>query len=259
MSTSSITPEPEPSARRWALWPEPEPPFGVAEAVAVIGAVLLLTLLGGVVVLALTHHGHLGAAAMSGSPRPLLLVQLVAYLVVFAALWRLFAHHHRVGFFTALQWQWPRQWTGFVAGGILLAFAVQGISHLLPTPPELPIDKMMRNTMDAWLMSGFGILIAPLAEEVMFRGLLFPALARHTGGWISLLAISLLFGTIHAEQLAGAWMQVGMIALVGLALGAVRWRWHSLASSTLVHVGYNATLFCALFVQTHGFTNFNLH
>jgi hypothetical protein len=46
---------------------------------------------------------------------------------------------------------------------------------------------------------------------------------------------------------------------VGAVLTAVRWRFHSLASSTLVHVGYNGALFAALFVETRGFTNLSLH
>jgi hypothetical protein len=36
----------------------------------------------------------------------------------------------------------------------------------------------------------------------------------------------------------------------------VRWWWHSLAASWLVHAGYNAALFGALAVQTHGFSQF---
>ena len=61
------------------------------------------------------------------------------------------------------------------------------------------------------------------------------------------------------QQLAGAWTQVACIILVGAVLTAVRWRFRSLASSTLVHVGYNGALFVAMFVQTHGFTNFQVH
>ncbi len=118
---------------------------------------------------------------------------------------------------------------------------------------------MLRTPFDAWLMSAFGVLIAPFAEEVLFRGLLFPALARRTGALLSLTVTSVLFGAIHAQQLAGAWVQIGCIVLVGVVLTAIRWRFHSLACSTLVHVGYNGALFVMLFVQTRGFTDFSVH
>jgi membrane protease YdiL (CAAX protease family) len=114
---------------------------------------------------------------------------------------------------------------------------------------------MMRTASDVWLMTAFGVLFAPFVEEVLFRGLLFPALTRRTGPLLSLAVTSVLFGAIHAQQLAGAWIQVSCIIVVGAVLTLVRWRFRSLASATLVHVGYNGALFLALFVQTHGFTN----
>jgi membrane protease YdiL (CAAX protease family) len=161
----------------------------------------------------------------------------------------------RIGFRRALCWQWPsRQWLTFLLGGAALGVLIQLLSTLLPSPPELPIDKMLRTATDAWLMTAFGVLFAPLAEEVFFRGLLFPALSRRTGAIIGLLATSLLFGAVHAEQLGHAWSQVALIGAVGAVLTLVRWRFHSLASCTLVHMGYNASLFTALFAQTHGFT-----
>jgi len=61
---------------------------------------------------------------------------------------------------------------------------------------------------------------------------------------------------MHAKQLGGAWAQVLSIVVVGAVLTMVRWRYRSLACSTLVHFGYNGFLFAALFVGTRGFTHF---
>ena len=120
----------------------------------------------------------------------------------------------------------------------------------------MPIDHMIRTPLDGLLMAGFGVLVAPLVEEILFRGLLFPALARRSGAVVALVASSMLFGALHASQLAGAWAQVALIIAVGALLTLVRWWWHSLAASWLVHAGYNAALFGALAVQTHGFSQF---
>jgi membrane protease YdiL (CAAX protease family) len=212
------------------------------------------------IVIAHTAPGLRGMrpAELATDPRVILPAQLAAYLMVFGALWRLFAHHLRIGFLRALLWNWPQRWPMFVAGGVLLAVAVQVGSHLLPAPPELPIEKMFSSALDAWMMSIFGVFVAPFVEEVLFRGLLFPALARRAGVLLSLVVTSLLFGAMHATQLGGAWIQVSFIVLVGVVLTVVRWRSRSLACSTLVHVGYNGLLFAALFVQTRGFTQFPL-
>jgi CAAX protease family protein len=259
VSTSGDPLPPQPAPRPWPLAPEPEPLFGLLGVFFVFLAALLALIVCSVLALAIAHHlpafRHVRSADLSDNPLVLLPAQLAAYLLIFAALRRLFTHYYRIGFFRALIWRWPPRWLRFLAAGALLGLAIQFASNWLPTPPNLPIDEMLRTTSEAWLMAAFGILIAPLAEEVFFRGLLFPALARHTGTLVSLLLTSLLFGAIHSAQLAGAWAQIACIALVGCVLTAVRWRFHSLASSTLVHAGYNGVLFAVLFFQTKGFTN----
>jgi uncharacterized protein len=223
-------------------------------------ATLVAIVLCGAVAIVISHHvvslSHIRPVDLATDPRVLVPAQLAAYFLVFCVLWRMFAHHFGIGLFRALSWNWPLRWPMFLAGGALLAMTVLLSSHFLPAPPELPIDKMMRTTSDAWLLSIFGVFFAPFAEEVLFRGLLFPALARRSGALFSLLVTSVLFGAIHAQQLAGAWIQVTCIVLVGIVLTLVRWRFRSLASSTLVHVGYNGALFTALFIGTRGFTNF---
>jgi uncharacterized protein len=225
-------------------------------------AILLAVIVCGAFAMVIAHLvpslRQLRPADLAIDPRVLLPAQLAAYLLVFAVLWRFFAHHLGIGFFPALSWRWPSHWARFLAAGALLGLTVQFGAHWLPPPPELPIDKMLRTASDAWLMTVFGVFIAPLAEEVLFRGLLFPALTRRTGALASMLVTSLLFGVVHAQQLAGAWIQVASIVMVGCVLTSIRWRFHSLASSTLVHMAYNGTLFAALFVQTRGFTHLSL-
>jgi hypothetical protein len=259
-----LNPEPAepPPARAWPLAPEPEPLFGLLEVIVAFVALLVAMVACGVAAVAIAHRlpalHALPVAELAERPMVLLPAQLAAYLLLIALLWRLFTHYHRVELFAALRWQWPHRWLPLLAAGAALAVAVQLAAHLLPIPQESPIDKMIQTTRDAWLMSVFGVLVAPLVEEILFRGLLFPALARKVGAALSVLVTALLFGAMHAQQLGGDWIEVGLIVLVGALLTVVRWRTHSLACSTLVHVGYNATLFGAMFVQSHGFSNFNI-
>ena len=260
---SQLSPQPEPppppEPRLWPLSPEPEPVFGLRLVIFAILSFLVSFILFGALAKVLAMH----LPAFRGippddlllDPRVLLPAQLAAYLVVLAGLRRWFGHHLGVGLLRALCWQWPPHWLRFVAGGVALGIAVQFASNWLPTPPELPIDKMLRTTTDAWLMSTFGVLIAPFAEEVLFRGMLFPALSRRAGAAAGLLLSSLAFGALHASQLGDAWLFVACIVIVGAVLTLVRWRFHSLAASTLVHMGYNGALFAAIFVQTRGFTD----
>ena len=63
----------------------------------------------------------------------------------------------------------------------MLAFGLQGLAHLLPIPKELPIDRFFQTTSEAWVLSLFGMTVAPLLEELFFRGFLYPVLARRMG------------------------------------------------------------------------------
>jgi hypothetical protein len=227
------------------------------------GTLVVSMLIFGLVAISIAHQvpslRHVPSEQLGERVMVVLPAQLLAYLLMLALLWRLFSHHLHVGFFRALHWKWPRRWPRLLAFGALLAVAVSMIDMLMPSRPEAPIEKMMQTGSDAWLMAGFGVLIAPFVEEVLFRGLFFPALARRIGAPLSLVATALLFGAVHAQQLAGDWIEIAAIVFVGGVLTAVRWWMHSTASSTLVHMAYNATLFGALFAQTHGFTNLKVH
>jgi membrane protease YdiL (CAAX protease family) len=252
----------EPERRPWPLAPEPEPVFGLGTVIAVFLGVMVALIVCGVLAIAVAHQlpslRRVSTANLAQDPRVLLPAQLAAYALVIAGLWRWFGHHLRIGFLRALSFRWPTRALRFLAGGAVLGIAVQWVSNWLPSPPELPIDKMLRTPADAWIMSAFGVLIAPFAEEVFFRGLLFPALTRRTGAVVALLATALCFGAVHAEQLGDAWLQVACIAFVGGVLTLVRWRFHSVASSMLVHMGYNGVLFAVIFVQTRGFRHMSM-
>ena len=67
---------------------------------------------------------------------------------------------------------------GFSAGGAFLAVVLGELSRLLPIPKSLPMDKFFQNRQGAYLMMIFGVAVAPLAEEMLFRGFLYPVLDR---------------------------------------------------------------------------------
>ena len=233
-------------------------PFGLLAVLFVVLGVVAALFFTAAVAFVVAHFvpalRHVPPAKLGNDPRLLLPAQLAAYLLVFGLLRRYFQHLH-VRARDALVWGWPQRWLRFLAAGAALAVVLLVVSRWMPQPPKLPIDEMFRTRSGAWLMSVFGVLVAPFAEELFFRGLLFPALARRAGLLLSVLLTAFSFGALHAIQLGGDWSQVALICFVGLVLTVVRWRAHSLASSTLMHVGYNAVIFATLIAQTRGFTH----
>ena len=141
----------------------------------------------------------------------------------------------------------------YVVAGALLGFLIEGASAFLPIPKEVPFDKYFTDASGAYLMAVFGVTLAPLMEELFFRGFLYPALNRRLGVALSLVITSLAFALLHAAQLAHAWAPLFLIFIVGLALTYIRARTRSVASSFLLHAGYNSTLFILMWIATDHF------
>ena len=135
----------------------------------------------------------------------------------------------------------------------MLALGLQAFAHLLPMPKNLPIDQFFQTAREAYLLSIFGMSLAPLLEELFFRGFLYPVLARRLGMAAGIFLTALAFALIHGAQLMYAWGPVLVIFLVGLVLTLVRAVTKSVAASLLIHMAYNGTISLAMFAATSGF------
>jgi CAAX protease family protein len=140
-----------------------------------------------------------------------------------------------------------------VIGGVALALIVDFVSEYLPIPKSLPVDKYFNETTGAYLMAVFGISLAPLLEELFFRGMLYPLMRRTIGVTPAVLFTATLFAFIHGGQLGYAWAPLLSIFVVGVVFTLVREKTGSVATSFLMHCGYNLTLFGMLWIASDHF------
>ncbi|MDO8532734.1 MAG: type II CAAX endopeptidase family protein [Dehalococcoidia bacterium] len=121
--------------------------------------------------------------------------------------------------------------TGFLlSAGYFQAVHLLGWSVLLP--PSLP--SMLRLTGTPVGVGLVAAVLAPLAEEVFFRGFVFRALARKAGVPAGIVLSSLLFAVGH--------MQVGVLVptfILGLLLAWLYWRTSSLWNAIFAHFAFN--------------------
>ena len=61
------------------------------------------------------------------------------------------------------------------------------------------------------LFGVLGVLVAPLVEETIFRGFLYPVIARRLGVAAGVAITGTLFGLMHAAQLWGGWGQIALL------------------------------------------------
>jgi len=101
-----------------------------------------------------------------------------------------------------------------------------------------------------------GILVAPVLEETLFRGCIYPVIARTLGIPAGIVLTGALFGLAHSLQLAGAWRQVALLSAVGIIFTYIRARAGTVVASYFVHLGYNTLLFAVFYFATGGLRNF---
>jgi membrane protease YdiL (CAAX protease family) len=187
---------------------------------------------------------------------PLVVVagQSLAYLLVLAYMYILVTRERgRRDFLTAVHWNWPSKIAIYVFAGFALSLGLQGLAHLLPIPKDLPIDNFFRTPAEAWALGILSITLAPLMEELFFRGFLYPVLARSLGLPSAVFLTALGFALLHGAQLMFSWGPVLVIFLVGLVLTVVRAKTNSVAAGVLIHMAYNGTITIAMFAATDGF------
>jgi len=142
----------------------------------------------------------------------------------------------------------------FILLGVALSLVVSAVSSRLHAPPkDAPILELFQNRTLAWIATFFGVFVAPTAEELGFRGFLFPALQNRVGAILATILTSVLFALLHAGQLAHAWGPVAVLFFVSVVLCIVRLRTNSVAATALLHSSYNATLFLAMIVASGGY------
>jgi len=141
-------------------------------------------------------------------------------------------------------------------GGVGLAMVIQVSSALIGKKARLPIEELFQNRQSVLLLMALGILVAPLVEETVFRGYIYPVVARRFGIPTGVLATGALFGMAHAVQLWGGWGQIGLLVVVGVVLTYVRARTGTVLASYFFHLGYNCILFLGFYFATGGLRHF---
>jgi hypothetical protein len=137
----------------------------------------------------------------------------------------------------------------YLLGGIPLAVSAAVLSHWLPTPAgETPFEELIRGRNALLVVAPFVVLLGPVFEELVIRGFLFAAIERPHGSLPAVLVTSAIFSLLHGWQYAWQWQSLLLLSGAGILLGTVRARTQSVVPSTLLHAGYNATLFAGLFV-----------
>jgi membrane protease YdiL (CAAX protease family) len=141
--------------------------------------------------------------------------------------------------FTVRIADWP-----WLAAGVLLQVAALGMVALIEavagSEPKQEVVKAIQHSGTAARVLGAVavVVFAPVAEELLFRGLLLRGLLRRLGAGAAVLVGGITFAAVHLIDPSSASL-LAPLALVGVLSGILAVRTGDLSRSILLHAGFN--------------------
>lgn len=207
-----------PRSHRWGLGA-----FLVAEAVYLLSSLGLAMLFGG-------QGGLQISAVVLVVALPTLLAAGVAILIT-----KLRGNGPRVD----LKLQWSRRSAGlgllFGLGGLLftLPAAVLWVS-IVGEDANSAAGEVFGGARSTWLWAIVVfvviVFVAPICEEILYRGLLWGAVDRRWGRWVALAVTTVVFAIAHLE-----WSRIPLLLVVALPIGLARLYVGDLTASIVAH------------------------
>jgi uncharacterized protein len=163
-----------------------------------------------------------------------------------------FAHSGQADYFALA---WPR--TRYVVEGIFWLVVLIAVCDALlyfsgrPLVTQFQLQSYTTAGAEGWLlpMLAAAILVAPIGEEIMFRGFLYRGWARSERSvWPAIVVISLLWAGLHIQY---DWTGVLQIFVIGLFLGWMRWRSGSVLLTFVLHALFNLEGTLETLLQVH--------
>src|SRR6266571_6161942 len=166
-------------------------------------------------------------------------------------------------------------WMYFLSGCGLAIFVALASSRV-KNADHVPIQELFKNRNGAMLLMAMAVFVAPLVEETVFRGYLYPLFASkfsrlaenagvdplraiRIGSAIGIVITGILFGLMHGAQLGWTWGLVSLLILVGVIFTFARAWTGTVLASFLLHLGYNSMIAVTAIIATRGFQHMPPH
>lgn len=230
-----------------AVPPQPasRPPWGVGAAVAGEGVHFLLELALGALAAAVLMGGFRGFPERAWQVLPSAVLAWAALLLGGRALLRARGVDPAPWIPLRPSRPLPR---GFM---VLAVVVVAGLIPLISLPDavhDTPLFRLIQGPADRISLALFALTVAPVAEELWYRGFVYAGVRRSLGPGVAVVAVGLWFGLIHAPEYAGAPFGILSLCAMGVATTWIRERTGAVGPCIVVHLAHNAVGVLGLFL-----------
>jgi hypothetical protein len=147
-----------------------------------------------------------------------------AQVLTLALAWLVVTKAGQRPFFRTLGWNWHPQFRMIHAVGLtILMFGVAWASGKFLPHKETSLDKVLEMGLAVRVtVAILATLGAPIVEELVYRGILYPAFERVQSRTVAVIVVTLLFWGVHVAQYWGSLAVLVSVFVLSLALTMVR-------------------------------------
>ena len=168
-----------------------------------------------------------------------------AHILTLLGIWIVIKKVWKDRLWANLKLSWPpglAPWRG-IAACFGVSILLLGLGSLLVKylgGGKTDLDFLIESSFRARIATAFiAVATAPLVEEIIYRGILYPAIQRLLGmGW-SILVVTLMFAIVHVPQYKNNIGVIVVITVLSVVLTVVRAWSDRLLPSVVIHVFFN--------------------
>jgi CAAX protease family protein len=176
---------------------------------------------------------------------------LPSHALTFLLVWYVVTGRGSRPFWETLGWRWPPNFGPWKTVGF--AVVLLGFGWLITRfvgGAETQLDLIIKSSYKARFVIAFlAAVTGPFVEELIYRGLLYPALQRVVGVALAVAIVSILFAGVHVLQYFNNPGVIAVITMLSVSLTVVRARTKSLLPSYVIHLVFNSLQAVLLILQ----------
>ncbi|HJY27493.1 MAG TPA: type II CAAX endopeptidase family protein [Pyrinomonadaceae bacterium] len=148
-------------------------------------------------------------------------------------------------FWKTVGWAWPKGTTPVTAVLLsgLIALVLYGLAWGVTTlygGGKTELDMLIESSIYTRVATAFlAFATAPLVEEVVYRGVIYPAIEKVMGMSIAIAVVSMLFAGVHVWQYRNNLAVIVVITLLSITLTVARAVTGKLLPSFVIHLIFN--------------------
>jgi membrane protease YdiL (CAAX protease family) len=164
-----------------------------------------------------------------------------AHIVTFAMAWAIITGFGKRSFQQTVGWSWGESFGFWRSAGLaVLLLIVSTVIVKLGGGADTDIDKIVASSVAArYTVAFLAAATAPLVEEIIYRGILFPALRRAAGVLTAVVMVSVFFAGVHVYQYRNSLTVIAAILLLSITLTLTRAYTRRLLPCFIIHLVFN--------------------